>query len=295
MASLFACLILLGLVAVAWAGVEALFSSKRQNAPAIRPDWEPPKADPLPYVKGKYFFSAAERSFFEVLTRLLPRHTVFAKVRLADVVRVPKGISEWRAHHNRIDRKHLDFVICDTDLVPVLAVELDDSSHDLPRRQEQDDFVDRALAAAGFPIVHVRARRGYQPAELRALLAPHLGVAAHPPGGIPAGNNGYMQPAGWRPAVESGEKLRTHPRKWRRALPVILLVLVPEILENRGRGGRTSVTPEAGTHGSRAKNDPGSATPAQLAAWPNEKGILFDRHGSGILRVFPLQVEDAAR
>lgn len=201
MASIFACLILLGLVAAAWAGVEALFSSQRGKTSTISADWEPARADPLPYVKQQYFFSAAERSFFEVLRRLLPRHTVFAKVRLVDVVRVPKGISEWRAHHNRIDRKHLDFVICDTDLAPVLAVELDDSSHDLPQRKERDDFVGRALAAAGLPIVHIRARRGYQPAELRASLAPHLGVAAHPPDEIPDGNDGYMPPTGWRPAV----------------------------------------------------------------------------------------------
>src|ERR1043166_5256082 len=44
----------------------------------------------LPYARKKYFFSAAERSFYEILRRLVPGHTVFAKVRLADLVNVKK-------------------------------------------------------------------------------------------------------------------------------------------------------------------------------------------------------------
>lgn len=74
-----------------------------------------------PFAKRNYFFSAAERSFYEVVRRLAPNHTVFDKVRLADLVRVTSKGSEWRAQRNRIDRKHVDFVICDRDLAPVLA------------------------------------------------------------------------------------------------------------------------------------------------------------------------------
>jgi hypothetical protein len=32
----------------------------------------------FPFAKRKYFFSAAERSFYEVLRRLVPEHVVFA-------------------------------------------------------------------------------------------------------------------------------------------------------------------------------------------------------------------------
>src|ERR1051325_6545875 len=64
----------------------------------------------LPYSKKKFFFSAAERSFYEVLKRLVPAdHTVFAKVRLADLVCVSKGAGSWQSHFNRISRKHIDF------------------------------------------------------------------------------------------------------------------------------------------------------------------------------------------
>jgi hypothetical protein len=154
----------------------------------------------LPYSKKQYFFSAAERSFYEVLKRLIsPDYTLFAKVRLADLVYVTKGTTAWRSHFNRINGKHIDFVLCNRDLAPVVAIELDDSSHDEEERQARDEFVDRVLTSAALPIVHIRAKRAYAPDEVRGVLHPYLPAkspaqAAHP-------DERYLPPAGWRPAV----------------------------------------------------------------------------------------------
>jgi hypothetical protein len=161
--------------------------------------WQPPQADPLPYSARKYFFSAAERSFYEVLRRLAPDHTVFAKVRLADLVYVSKGTGSWQSHFNRINRKHVDFVLCNRDLAPVVAIELDDSSHDAEEREARDEFVDQVLASAALPIVHIRARRAYAPDDLRAAIHPFL--PARPPSEIPHPDERYMPPKGWRPVV----------------------------------------------------------------------------------------------
>lgn len=183
------------------AGLTARLGRSRPNSsppPFIAPDWEPPKADPLPYSAKKYFFSAAERSFYEVLRRLSPDHTVFAKVRLADLVHVAKGAGNWQSHFNRINRKHLDFVLCNRDLAPVVAIELDDSSHDEEDRKARDEFVDQVLAAAGLPIAHIRAKRTYVPDEIRAALHPYL--PAKSPAEVAYPDERYMPPAGWRPA-----------------------------------------------------------------------------------------------
>jgi Protein of unknown function (DUF2726) len=153
----------------------------------------------LPYARKKYFFSAAERSFYEVLRRLVPSHTVFAKVRLADLVDVMKGASSWQAHFNRIDRKHLDFILCDSDLAPVVAIELDDCSHDDEDRQARDRFVDQVLASVSLPIVRVRAKHAYKQEEVRRMLSPHVPGAA--PVGRVSADAAYMPPKGWRPAV----------------------------------------------------------------------------------------------
>lgn len=202
MSALIGLAVLSGFIAFLVLALRALAEKARRPArPKITAGWRPPASDALPYTKRKCLLSAAERSFYEVLRRLTPDHTVFAKVRLADVVYVTKGSESWQSHFNRISRKHLDFVLCDYNLVPVLALELDDSSHDSEERADRDEFVDRALTAAALPIVHVRAQSGYRVDELRATLSPHLRGLGHSPGEVAEADARYAPPAGWRPVV----------------------------------------------------------------------------------------------
>jgi hypothetical protein len=72
---------------------------------------------------------------------------------------------------NRIQSKHVDFVLCTRNGVrPVLAIELDDASHDAPKRVARDDFLRKAMAAAGLPLLQVRAAKSYDTSALRARI-----------------------------------------------------------------------------------------------------------------------------
>jgi len=126
----------------------------------------------FPYEKAGSLLTAAERSFYGVLCQGLDsRYQIFAKIRLSDLVEVRWGSQGAQGHKNRINQKHVDFVLCTAnDLTPQLVIELDDSSHTRRDRQERDAFIDAALAAAGLPILHVQAQRTYAPAELRAMV-----------------------------------------------------------------------------------------------------------------------------
>lgn len=131
-----------------------------------------PKADV--YYLRKSLFSPAERSFLGVLEPLLPREVrVFGKVRLEDFLGVKSGLErgERQAARNRINRKHVDFLLVRaTDLAPVAGIELDDSSHDEDNRKDRDQFVDAVFASAGLPLLHVPAQKAYNPAEFRTKL-----------------------------------------------------------------------------------------------------------------------------
>lgn len=131
----------------------------------------------LPYKGRDYFFSKAERSFYEVLRRAMPKdYVLFAKVGLGDLLYIQRGTERWQAWRNRIQSKHVDFVLCDPKfLKPILVIELDDSSHDDPDREERDAFVDQALAAGGIPILHVPVAQAYNADELRRLVAERIG------------------------------------------------------------------------------------------------------------------------
>jgi hypothetical protein len=84
-----------------------------------------------------------------------------------------KGVREGARAARAIDSCGVSerLQLCDaTDLIPLLVIEPDDSSHTRLDRQERDAFVDGALAAAGLPILHLRAQRAYVPAELRTRI-----------------------------------------------------------------------------------------------------------------------------
>lgn len=143
----------------------------------------------LPYRLRDDFLSPAERSFFGVLSAVVgARAVVCPKGRIGDLVFVPR--SEPRratGHRNRINQKHVDFVLCAPNTMkPLLVVELDDAkSHGRPDRAARDAFVDAVFGTAGLPVLHVPVQRGYVPAELSARLDPLLSSAAASAGSPP--------------------------------------------------------------------------------------------------------------
>ncbi|MBO8160637.1 MAG: DUF2726 domain-containing protein [Thermosipho sp. (in: Bacteria)] len=132
----------------------------------------------LPSRKTKYFFSAAERSFFEVLTLWNEKYGyyIFPKVRLADVFYLAKTTEhrqsffnkiKFKIKFNKIRSKHVDFLICDTEnITPILAIKLDDSSHTRRNRKERDQFMDMVFKDAELPLLRIPAKDSYSLQEL---------------------------------------------------------------------------------------------------------------------------------
>src|SRR5437868_10188336 len=123
-----------------------------------------------PFIRRKYLLTRAEKSFYNVLRKVVAPHAVLAKVRLADLIESDKRHRLWRANFNRICAKHIDFVVCDAALAPIIAVELDDSSHCLPDRAERDRDVNRILEIASLPILRVPVRRTYDEQEIAGQI-----------------------------------------------------------------------------------------------------------------------------
>ena len=131
------------------------------------------KSEDLPYVLKRYLMSKAERSFFGVLEQVTDssKYYLFPQVSLGNLVDVEKDTGSYQTYHNKVDRKSVDFVLFDRNAVsPVLAIELDDSSHDREDRQERDAFVDGVLAKVGLPLLHVRVQAAYDPKQLAASI-----------------------------------------------------------------------------------------------------------------------------
>ncbi len=137
------------------------------------------------YEKNEPLFSPPERSFFGVLNQAVQgQAVVFGKMRVADVLRPPKGLgrSNWQKAFNRISSKHFDYVICTPDTLSVLAViELDDKSNAKGKRAERDHFLECACSNAGLPLYRFKAAATYSINEVRNVLYPLVEEAVDEP------------------------------------------------------------------------------------------------------------------
>ncbi|WP_145358661.1 DUF2726 domain-containing protein [Alienimonas californiensis] len=138
-----------------------------------------PTDEPPPYRRVAFLLSPAERRFYSVLNDAKGEgQTVFSKVRLADLVEVPRENSNYITYFRKVSQKHVDFVICeDRTMRPLAVVELDDRSHRTAKARKADAVKDEALTAAGIPIVRIRAAMQYD----RATVAAELAAAGRPP------------------------------------------------------------------------------------------------------------------
>lgn len=133
-----------------------------------------------PYHLSEDFITAAEHNFFLVLKSAIGENAqIFSKINLADLFYAKTGdFGKNRSYMNRIDRKHVDFLLCDSkSLKPIVAIELDDKSHQRADRKERDDFVNHVFKAAKLPLVHIAVQKSYSVKELQSKLMPFLPTA----------------------------------------------------------------------------------------------------------------------
>lgn len=150
------------------------YTSKR-SATSVGPKSQRAR-DPFPYVSRVTLLTRGEAAFFGPLQEAVNgKFLIMSKVRLADIVTCSK--SKWRTGFGgAISQKHLDFVLCDRKTTGfVLAVELDDRSHEAEHRKRRDRFLNEVLASVGIRILRIRARPFYSVSELRQTLFNALG------------------------------------------------------------------------------------------------------------------------
>lgn len=131
------------------------------------------KKGSLPYKKRDDFLSMSELSFYRTMGVFLQNKAVICpKVAVNEVVFVGSGVGKERTKFlNWINRKHVDFVLCDAGTMQVVcAVELDDKSHQNDARKERDAFVDRVFETAKVPLFHIPAKRGYSAEDFTFII-----------------------------------------------------------------------------------------------------------------------------
>lgn len=112
----------------------------------------------LPYRK-KFLLTKNEWAFYKILKPVADElgYTVLAKIRVADLVEVTtKDRSEWQKYFNKVNKKHVDFVLAKPEnLQIVLLIELDDNSHN-ESQKNRDAFIDELYNQTGYKLLRTR-------------------------------------------------------------------------------------------------------------------------------------------
>lgn len=124
------------------------------------------------YTRRKYLISRAEHQLYTVLSDLVGSELlIFPQIHLDRLVDHAVVGQNWKGALSHIQRKSVDFVLCDPrTLSPLLAIELDDASHHAKERVQRDREVERILGGAGLPLLRIPARATYLSADIATLI-----------------------------------------------------------------------------------------------------------------------------
>ena len=124
----------------------------------------------LPYRATAYLLTRTEREVFERLRVACPDCHVFGQVQYSRLLEVTAGRAEYHRWLNQVIRLSCDLVVCDGRFRPLLVIEIDDPSHELPERQDADRRKEAACAAANLPLARWPTDELPSEAELKAAV-----------------------------------------------------------------------------------------------------------------------------
>ena len=110
------------------------------------------------YFRRENFMTEREKIFFRKLQVVCGDSlVVFSQVRVFLLLNHKVRGQNFRAALSRINQKSVYFLLCDyRSLRPLIAIELDDKTHNLPDRQKRDLEVDIIFDSAKFPLLHIQ-------------------------------------------------------------------------------------------------------------------------------------------
>ncbi len=131
-------------------------------------------------VTDKHFFkrdsllTKTETAFYNTLKKtLLQEEIIVIKPRLEDVIGasfIPRNKTKHQANRGKIRSRHFDFVICNKNIKPLFAIELDDKSHNTNHAKKIDGFKNNLCLSVQLRLLRIPVETTYDTALLRAII-----------------------------------------------------------------------------------------------------------------------------
>ncbi|MBQ8842450.1 MAG: DUF2726 domain-containing protein [Ruminiclostridium sp.] len=112
----------------------------------------------FPYILSDTLLSSKEKKFYNSLKPITDKqgYIILCKMRLADIVKVPKDTYESLRWFNYIKAKHIDFTVCDKNFKIVALIEVDDYTHSFENRKKRDNFVNKIFEQLNIKLLHYK-------------------------------------------------------------------------------------------------------------------------------------------
>jgi hypothetical protein len=123
---------------------------------------------PIQKTNENLILTKAESNFNEYLKKIIPPNLIINyKTRLVDVVN--QKLIPIKHLHKALPM-HLDFILIDNTGKIILAIELDDSSHNTPKAKYRDSIKNDALKKANIPLLRIHTAVYYNLSELKKSI-----------------------------------------------------------------------------------------------------------------------------
>ena len=143
-------IIIIALVIIAILGMIGTKTSK-QNA------FSKSKTGEYAYIKKERIITQHELAFYQALHEAVSGCIIIPQAHLSMFLNHKIQGQNWSRAFSRINGKSVDFLICTNDMRPLLAIELDDITHNRPDRQQRDAFVNTVITTAHIPLLRFAA------------------------------------------------------------------------------------------------------------------------------------------
>ncbi|MEE4253757.1 MAG: DUF2726 domain-containing protein [Desulfuromusa sp.] len=141
-----------------------------------------PKHRKAEYKSCGTILTPAEQTFFKALKEAVGDTAgISLKPRLADVLQPKAKGKAYIQAFNRICSKHVDFLLYDPVTFQIkAAIELDDKSHQKPKRKQRDEFVNHVFQTADISLHRFKVQKQYDPQHIAEKLEPTADQSVRP-------------------------------------------------------------------------------------------------------------------
>lgn len=124
------------------------------------------------YRRKDFLMTRAEHELFDILVGIVgDQYYVFPQIHLPNILDNKVVGQNWRGAFRHIDEKSVDFVICDRAYIkPLLAIELDDRTHERDDRKKRDGEVERILNEANMPLLRFANNGHFNKEEIKRFV-----------------------------------------------------------------------------------------------------------------------------